>query len=226
MTYVQQAERFEAAFDRARRRSDPDLALVAMLDREVFDSWSRSTVLEALGGTTGPAGSLTLRNEFDSAVASFATASSSSRWEYRDLICTCTWALGRREGPYATDYYMMAADHSNADVRRYGMTAMAVVGDDRAWGPVLSRLAERMTTKVKRGSQRWIETLLAIEYLARHAPKGSGRAAELIGLLRDRWRYLEDSGPIEEWWPGIGPGGRQAEQIDLQSHVHAAPWRR
>jgi hypothetical protein len=172
----------------------------------------------ALGDTRGPDGSAALRAVYGAALGKYATASRSTRAEYRDLLCACIVALAKRDGSAATDVYATAASHANPAVREYAMAALAVVGDDRSWDEILAHLDAMLKRKVNpttSHSRRWEEGCGAIEYLARHSATASARAVRLVTLLRARWRNLADPELVERWWPGIQPGGPPPEGIDL-----------
>jgi hypothetical protein len=224
MTYVERAERFDARLAATMSGPDADQAVAGMLPEPALDLSELISVAHALGGIRGVAGSAALRTAFGSALERMTVASKSRKPMERDLICTCVIALARREREAATDVYMMAARHDNAIIRTYGLGALAVVGDDRAWEEVMARLGEILRRKVGPDGNRWDEAASATEYLARHAARGSARAVRLVMLLRDRWRNLGDARLIEQWWPGVGPGGRAPEAMDLP-HLHAPePW--
>jgi hypothetical protein len=224
LTYVERAERFDARLAAAMSGPDADQAVAGMLPEPALDLRELINVADALGGIRGVAGSAALRAAFVSSLERIAVASKRRKPMERDLICTCVIALARREGAAATDVYVMAARHDNAIIRTYGLEALAVVGDDRAWDEVMGRLGEILRRKVGPDGNRWDEAATAAEYLARQAPRGSARAVRLVTLLRDRWRNLGDARLIEQWWPGIGPGGRAPEAMDIP-HLHAPePW--
>jgi HEAT repeat protein len=215
MNYTERAEKFEATLSAAAASSDADHELAGMLSDPALDMHERSLVAAALGGTRGPAGSAAVRKTLDTAWEKYPRASKSHRpWE-RDLICTCVIALARRDGSAATDVYVSAALHENTNVRRYGLYALAAVGDDRAWETIMTQLAEILKRKITPDGPRSDEASTAAEYLARHSPQGSERAIRLITLLREQWRNLGDPDLLERWWPGIEPGGSSAAAIDL-----------
>jgi hypothetical protein len=145
--------------------------------------------------------------------------------EYRDLISACVAALAKRDGPAATDVYIAAMRSPNPGVRGYGMSALAVAGDDRAWDEVIARLNEVLQRKLSLRGWRWREACRAIEYLARHSAQASDRATRLVGLLRDYWQNLADPGLINRWWPGIEPGAQPREALDLSEHIPQLWWR-
>jgi hypothetical protein len=95
--------RFEELLGEARSRSDADQALARLLADPPLDAFLRIDVVAALGDVAGPVGSAVIRAEFISACALFETAKPHNRWIYRDLMCACLWALGKRDGPAATD---------------------------------------------------------------------------------------------------------------------------
>jgi len=227
MTLLERHERLEAVLAAVVSGSDADQRLAAMLADPAMDAYGRIKVTEALGKVgPGPAGSAALRSEFADAAGSLAGASRATKFWYRDLICASVWALATRDGPAATDVYLAAIRSANATVRDYGMTFLAVSGDDRAWDEVITRLRDGLQRKINPGGLRWRETCRAVEYLARHAARGSDRADRLIGLVRGRWRNLGDADLIARWWPGIGPGGPPPGAIDLAGwHTPDLWWR-
>jgi hypothetical protein len=228
MTFVERVDRFEAALAVAVSGRDADQVLAEMSARVAVNSFEQISLVAALGDTRGPDGSAALRAAFAAALGKYATASRSTRPEYRDHLCACVIALAKRDGPAATDVYATAAGHANPNVREYGMTALAPVGDDRAWEEILARLDGLLARKVSpttSHSRRWEEACGAIEYLARHSGEASGRGERLVTLLRARWRNLPDPQLIERWWPGIGPGGPPSETVDLPgSHLPHSWW--
>jgi len=215
MSYSERAEKFDAALSAAVSSSDADHVLASMLADPALDMLERKLVTAALGGTRGSAGAAAVRKTFSAALEKYPDAGKNDRPWKRDLICACVIALARRDGPMATDVYVSAALHASAEVRRYGLSALAAVGDDRAWDAIMTRLAEILKRKIRPGGPRSDEASSAAEYLARYAPQGSTRAVRLITLLRDHWRNLGDPDLLERWWPGIGPGGSSPTTIDL-----------
>ena len=227
MTYVERAEKFDVTLAAAVAGKNADQALAGLLADPALDMPERTRVAAALGDTRGPAGSAALRKAFSATMERGSVAGRSTWPQERDLICACVIALARRDGPAATDVYLAASGHTNAVVRTYGVSALAPVGDDRAWDAVLARLEDILHRKTSPDGRRWEEAADAIQYLARHSPAGSERAVRLVTLLRNRWRNLADPGLVEQWWPGIRPGGQQPETIDQPGlHTPDAWWRR
>jgi hypothetical protein len=200
-------------------------ALVSLLRDVVYDSYTRIGVIAALGDTAGPDGSPALRADFAAARSAFETCKPHRRAEYVDLMCACVWALGKRAGPYATDLYIEAADHVNRNVRDYGLCILAAVGDDRAWDDMLAALAGRLAKKIS-STRRGGEALMIITYLARHCGRDADRRARLAGLLREQWNHVPEAETVAGWFPGVGPDGRPAAEIDFAAHVPRAPWER
>src|ERR1022692_1668134 len=163
MTYVERANRFDAALSAAASGSDADQVLAGMLADSALDARERLQVAAALGGTRGPVGTATLRQAFTAALEEYSVASKSSRSQQRDLICACVIALAKRDDPAATDLYMAAARHANAIIREYGLSALAPAGDDRAWEEVMARLDEILQRKISTDGRRWEEATSAIE---------------------------------------------------------------
>jgi len=227
MTLLERHEKFDALLAAAKSASDADQRLAAMLADPATDRFGQIRIVGALGEIRpGPAGSAALRRVFATAAGSLAGASKSIKPDYRDLICASVAALARRDGPVATDVYLTAVRSANAIIRDYGMSALAVAGDDRAWDQMLTRLGEVLQRTTSPRGLRWRETCRAIEYLARHARQGSDRPDRLAGLLRDRWRNLAHPDLIGQWWPGIAPGGPPAGTIDLADrHTPQLWWR-
>jgi hypothetical protein len=176
----------------------------------------------------GSAGQAALRAAFAVATVEYATASKSAKPEYSDLICACLWALAERDGTAATDILASAASSSNPHVRASAISDLAAVGDDRAWEAVMARLTAMLRRRTGLYGVAWHTSCSAIEYLARHAPRGSDRAIRLINLLGDQWHNLADPELINRWWPGIGPGREPAATIDLPApdRPRAGPRRR
>lgn len=227
MTYAERIERFDARLAAAASASDADQQLAVMLMDPANDKWSQTKIAAALGDVPrGPAGSAALRSVFDHAAGNLADASKSTKPDYRDLVCASVAALAKRDGPAGTDVYVAASQSADANVRDYGMSALAVAGDDRAWDQVMIRLGDLLQRKINPRGRRWREVCRAIEYLARHADLGSDRAAQLIALLRDRWSNLADPDLIARWWPGIGPADSPTDAVDLGGqHTPLLWWR-
>jgi hypothetical protein len=142
-----------------------------------------------------------------------------------DLICACVTALAKREGSGASDILAAAASSSNPAVRDYGISALAAVGDDRAWESVMTRLTVNLRRRINDpDGVTWHRTCHAIEYLARHASRGSDRALRLINVLRSRWQNIPDPDLIDRWWPAIRPGRELPSTIDLCEHQPHAWW--
>jgi HEAT repeat protein len=195
-----------------------------MMADQGYDGAERPQIAEALGHTRGSAGSAALRSALAEALAQLSAANPGARPGFRDIACAGTWALGQRDGAAATDALLDAARHPDRDVSDYGVTALAVVGDGRAWDDIFARLGPALHRKGSPGGLRQAEARSAIEYLARHAKVGSDRAVRLITLVRERWRNIDRQDLLEQWWPGIGPGGPPPEAIDLSTHVARTPW--
>jgi hypothetical protein len=115
-----------------------------------------------------------VRAQFSDTMARLATATKSTRSGWRDLACAAVIALARRDGPAAMDVYLTAAASTSADVRDYGLMVIAGEGDDQAWDPMLAKVSEILGRK-RISYSRWYEMLHAIEYLARHAARGTDR---------------------------------------------------
>lgn len=224
MTYAERADRFDAAMAAAVSGPDADPVLAGMLADPALDARERIMVAYTLGTMRGPAGSVALRAAFGAALQRWAAASRNLRSLERDVLCTCVIALARRDGPAATDVYLAAARHDNPFVREYGLDALVPAGDDSAWDDVADGLGELLGKKISPGGRRWDETESAIEYLARHAPRGSERAVRLVTLLRDRWSHLGGRAALENRWPGIAPGGSPPASIDLPAWRVPPPW--
>jgi hypothetical protein len=224
MSYDERADRFDAALAAVRSRGDADEVLARMLADQEYDGRERLLIAEALGHTRGSAGSAALRSALAEALGQLGTASPSARPDFRDIACACAWALGHHDGAAATGALLEAARHPNRDISDYAMTALAVVGDGRAWDDIFARLGPALHRKGSPGGLRQAEARSAIEYLARHAKAGSDRAVRLITLVRERWRNIDRQDLLEQWWPGIGPGGPPPEAIDLSTHVARTPW--
>jgi hypothetical protein len=198
----------------AKARGDADRALVSLLGEGVYDSNTRLEVVAALGDTTGPDGSLALRAEFAAARTHFQRCKPHRRAEYVDLMCACVWALGKRDGPRATELCIEAAYHANRAVRDYGQMILAAVGDDRAWDDMLCALAGLLAKKIS-SAQRSGEALMIIEYLARHCGRNADRRARLAGLLHERWNHVPEPENVARRYPGVRPDGRPLPEIDF-----------
>jgi hypothetical protein len=223
--WEQRLQRFEELLGEAKARSDADRALVILLRDGVYDSYTRIGVVAALGDTAGPDGSPALRADFAAARAAFETCKPHRRAEYVDVMCACVWALGKRDGPDATDLYVEAAAHANRDVRDHGLSVLAAVGDGRAWDDMLAGLAGRLAKKIS-SVQRGGEALMIITYLARHCGRDADRRARLAGLLCEQWNHVPEAETVAGRYPGAGPDGRPAAEIDFAAHVPRAPWER
>lgn len=224
MSYLERAERFDAALSAAVSANDSDQVLAGMLSDQTLDTTEHTKVAAALGTTRGAAGSAALRKAFSIAMKQAALTDKRTNRGERDLICACVIALARRDGPDATDIYLVAARHTNSIIRDYGSAALAPSGDDRAWEEILARLDAILQRKISPDGLRWEEAVNTIEYLARHASRGSTRATRLITLLRSHWRNLASPGLLQQWWPGIGPGGPPPQTIDLGAHTIQHSW--
>jgi hypothetical protein len=126
-------------------------------------------------------------------------------------------------------------------VRDYGLMVLAAEGDERAWDPMLATVSEILRRK-RISYGRWYDMLHAVQYLARHAARGTERAEQLISLLRANWgtlarppQKLVNRGPyvepemqtatrLEELWPGIQPDGPPGNAIDLPRLHTPIPW--
>lgn len=213
--YAERAMRFDAELEAAKTRGDADQVLTAMLTDPARDWLEKGAVVAALGEAQGGAGSPAIRGEFANAAGELDTAPPSQRHWLKDLAMAAVWALWRRGGAAATDVFVTAALHANRDLSEFGMQALAADGDDRAWDEVISMLGELLRTKAAAGTHRSVQALYAIEYLARHAGQGSGRATQLITLVRERWRNIGDQASVLARWPGIGPDGPPPETVSL-----------
>lgn len=225
MTYIERSDRFDEVLGEARSRSDADRALAELLGNLALDTWFRTKTVAALGDASGPVGSSALRREFVAANAHFETAKPHSRAAYRDLMCACMWALGKRDGRAATDILIEGTAHASWNVRNYGFMILAAVGDDRAWDDMLAALAERLQKKIT-SERRADEAELVIAYLARHCGRDADRCTRLAGLLRHQWGRLPDSVryAVKEDYPGVGPGGPLPAEIDFARYTPTAPW--
>lgn len=247
MTYIERAERFDADLAAAVAAEDSERQLVSLLNRTGLDSYERSSTVAALGESgSGSEGSAVVRAEFADAMSRLATATKSTRAQWRDLACTAVIALANRDGPIATDVYLAAAESANPWLRDYGMTTLAPAGDDRGWDLIATRLAEHLRRKLT--VSRCSEVLLSVEYLARYASVNSVRASTLVSLIREHWVGLARpplrtftravgsttaqstttiQAMIRERWPGIEPGGLPADVIDLPAlHTPTTWWQR
>jgi hypothetical protein len=224
MTYIQRLDRFDELLDEAKARGHADRALVNLLGNGAFDAWSRTHVVAALGDTTGPDGPAALRSEFAAAKARFETAKPHNRAGWADLMCACVWALGRRDGPGGTDVFIEAAAHVNRSVRGYGLTALAAVGDDRAWNDMLAALKRQLARKIT-SARRAGEVLDIIAYLARHCEQDAARRALLADLLRRHWSRLRHAETVTGGYPEVGPDDPPPAEIDFQAYVIPPPWR-
>lgn len=218
-------DRFDELLGEAKARGDADGALVALLADGAFNTWARTLVVAALGDTTGHAGSAAIRAEFAAAAEQYATAKRHSRSEYRDLMCACVWAMGKRDGPGGTDILVAAAAHASANVRDYGLVTLAAVGDDRAWDDMLADLRARLATRITSASRQG-EALVIIAYLARHCGRDAGRRTRLAGLLRERWTRVPEAKMVAGRYPGVSPDGPPPSEIDFGAYVPRAPWAR
>lgn len=220
MASADRADRFWETLAEVTKAADVDQQLAAMLADPALTRGQRIDVAAELGKHHGPAGSAALRQAFSTALADLTTASKSTRRLYCDLACASAYGLARRDGAAATDIYMTASSSPNAWIRRYGLLALAPFGDDRAWEQVLASLVKNLRRKTAT-DMRAQEAFYAIEYLARHAGRGSDRAARLVTLLRKRWEkagsLLIFADHIKRCWPGIQPGGPPATDLDLPS---------
>ena len=233
MSYDERAELFDADLAAAIAAPDSDHALITLLSRSRLDELERVLIIAALGESgTGPDGSAAVRAQFSLAMGELATATKYTRADWRDNACAAVIALARRDGPAATDVCLAAIASANPSVRRYGLNALAVEGDDRGWDTMVAFISDILNRKTI-SVTRWNELIKAVEYLARLAGHGSARAEQLITLLRAHWAKLASPPPIkekrgyptyihtrpatrlEELWPGIQPDGPPADMIDL-----------
>ena len=243
MTYDERADRFDADLAAAIAAGDSDHALITLLSRPRLDEAERVLIIAALGESgTGPEGSAAVRAQFSLAMSELATAAKHTQAGWRDNACAAVIALARRDGPAATDVCLAAVASANPSVRRYGLDALAVEGDDRGWAIMVAFISEILNRKTI-SVTRWTELIKAVEYLARHASHGSARAEQLITLLRARWAKLASPPQVktrrgsptythtrpatrlEELWPGLQPGGPPARLIDLpRLHTPTGLW--
>jgi hypothetical protein len=223
MSYDERALRFDAVLAQAVACGDADEVLAGMLADERHDDREQVLIVAALGDAHGPAGRPALRSALARALAGLRTAGPRARSDWADLACACTWALGKRDGPAATDLLLEAALDPHPDVSHYGLDVLAAVGDDRGWDDMFARLGS-LTQQKSRSARRDYDVACIIEYLGRHAPLGSNRALRLVTLVRDRWRNIGMRERVEQWWPGMEPGGLPRETIDLAAHVVRPPW--
>ena len=176
MSYAERAGRFDASLAAAAAADDSDSQLIALLSRSQVSNYERILITASLGESgTGPDGSAAVRAQFSDAMTALATATKSARSGWRDLACAAVIALARRDGLAATDIYLTAAASASADVRDYGLTVLVAEGDDRAWDPVLATVSEILGGK-RISYGRWRDMLHAVQYLARHAARGTDRA--------------------------------------------------
>lgn len=226
MSFAERSDRFDRDLAAAASATDADNRLAAMLTDPALNRWEQTKVAAELGEVPrGPAGSAALRQAFSAASVDLTAASKSTRAEYRDLVCACVTALARRDGAEATDVCITALGSPNAIVRDYGMSALAPIGDDRAWEQVMTWLEEIRRRKISAGAGREREALYAVEYLARHARRGSDRTARLVTLLRRRWHRFPDPEVISRWYPGVQSDGRAVDELDLPgAHAPHAWW--
>jgi len=190
MSYAERADSFDADLAAAAAADDSDSQLIALLGRPQADDRERILITAALGESgTGPDWSAAVRAQFSDAMARLATATKSARPGWRDLVCAAVIALARRDGPAASDIYLTAAASTSADVRHYGLMVLAAEGDERAWDPMLATVSEILRRK-RISYGRWYDMLHAVQYLARHAARGTDRAEQLISLLRANWGTL------------------------------------
>lgn len=218
-------DRFSELLGEARARGDADRALVALLDDGAFNTRARTLVVAALGDTKGQAGVAAIRGEFAAAAGQYETTSRHSRPDYRDLMCACVWALGKRDGPGSTDVLAEAAVHGSAAVRDYGLVALAAVGDERAWDDMLADLRARLAKRITSASRQG-EALVVIAYLARHCGSDAGRRVRLASLLRERWTRVPEAKMVAGRYPGVSPAGLSPADIDFGAYVPRAPWAR
>ena len=212
-------EELEKQIAAAASASDADDRLASMLKATDLNWYGKVKVVVALGDVApGLAGSEILRSVFDRATDELAEASKATRPGYLDLVCACVIALAKRDGPAATDVYIAALQSPNPTVQEYGVSALAVAGDDRSWDERIDRLSEMLLRKTSLRGWHWREECRTIEYLARHSPRAPGRATRLVSVLRKHWNHLADTGLISSWWPGIEPGGQPVQALDLARH--------
>jgi hypothetical protein len=243
MTYAERADRSDADLSAAAAAQDSDRALMALLSRPRLDERERVLIIAALGESrTGPDGSTALRAEFSHALGELATATKSTRPDWRDNACAAVIALARRDGAAATDVYLTAIASTNPTVRDYGLDTLAAEGDDRGWDFMVAFISEILSRKMISAS-RWRELIKAVEYLARHADHGSARAEQLIMLLRAHcaklasppqiktktgraaYTHTSPATRLEALWPGLQPDGPPAAAIDLpRLHTPTAWW--
>jgi hypothetical protein len=225
MTLAERQHIFEAQVAAAAAADDSDQRLAAILADPAADRWLQLRTVAALGDAPrGPAGTTALRSIYEIATREYATARNAARSEYCDLACASVWALAKRDGPAATDIYAAAARSASTAIRDYGMSFLALVGEDSAWDQVMVRLADILRREIDPCGMRWREACHGIEYLARHAAQDPDRAARLVGLIRERWRNLGDQDLIGRWWPGIDPDGPPASAVGLAGHTPRPPW--
>ena len=100
-------------------------------------------------------------------------------------------------------------------VREYAVAALAEVGDDRGWEEVLDWVAAKLNAPNRPRHLAASPIIVAISYLARHAPSGSARLNRLVGTIRSSWpRLLDDE---RTWfnrnWPNAAPDGPDPDTL-------------
>jgi HEAT repeat protein len=166
--------------------------------------FDRVILAAALGDVDGAAGASALRE-----------ALGASGPGSRDLRCAALLALGKREGARATPEMLAGLRSRDGIVREYAVAALVEAGDDRGWDEVLDWVTTQLTASRRPNRLAASPIVLAIGYLARHAPQGSQRLRLLVDLIRDAWpRLLEDE---RAWfgvnWPEAAPGGPDPDTL-------------
>lgn len=205
---------FEAGVEAATRLGeDGDRLLAATLVD--LPRWRQVMVVAAMGNLTGSRGSAVLGQ------ALTVTGPGS-----RDLRCAALWALAKREGEAATgDLVRTLTESRDGVVRAYAVTALAGVGDDRGWEPVLSWL-RKFLARPSRGPTFPPLVPVAVAYLMRPSSADPARTARVVRLLREKWDALDvdEREWLSQLWPQAHPDGPRVEEVEPPDPVVLEGW--
>lgn len=128
-----------------------------------------------------------------------------------DQRCASLLALAKRLGPAATDDFLKALASPSYVLKDYALLCLAAVGDGRGWEQVFGYLHQRLRRKQSVHYGGASPTVIACDYLLRHADGDEAKGARLSMLVMKRWNWLSDDDRawFAEAWPDLNPGGPQ-----------------
>jgi hypothetical protein len=142
-----------------------------------------------------------------------------------DQRCASLLALAKRLGAAATDDFLKALATPSAALKDYALLCLAAVGDGRGWEQVFGYLHQRLRRKHSMGYGGHSPTVMACDYLIRHADGDEVKRTRLSTVLIKRWDWLSDGDRawLAKAWPDLKPGESQAS-VALPSHENLRDW--